>query len=65
MKTKECWKMVKSGRKLFRQEAKKYNGIMKFAFLKNDETGETVFFSPDNDTSERIHRCVGLEFNKL
>ena len=65
MTIKECWKMVKFGRKLFRQEAKKFNGILKFAFLKNDESGETVFFSPDNDTSERIHKCLELEFNKL
>ncbi|KKM64402.1 hypothetical protein LCGC14_1501740 [marine sediment metagenome] len=65
MKAKEYWKMIQSGRKLFRQEKKRFNGVLRFAFLKKDETGETIFYSPDNETSERIHKCLGLEFNKL
>jgi hypothetical protein len=65
LKDKECSKIFRFCKKLFVQENKKFNGIMKFAYIKNDENGETVFFSPDNNTSERIHKALDAEFNRL
>ena len=65
MKDKEYKKVLAVSKKVFLQENKRFNGIMKFSFIKNDITGETVFYSPDDETSKRIHKCLGLEFNKL
>ncbi len=65
MKDKECHTAMRIGRKLFKQENKRFNGILKFAYVKNDKTGETVFFSPDEMTSDRIRNCLNAEFVKF
>lgn len=61
----ECREVRRVGRKLFKQENKKFNGVMKFAYINDDVTGEAVFYSPDKITSDRIRKCLDAEFIQL
>ncbi len=57
--------MFKVGRRLFKQEQKRFNGILKFAYVDNTDTGETVFFVPDKMTADRVKKVINTEFNIL
>jgi hypothetical protein len=54
--------MFITSRRVFLQEEKKYNGILKFAFVDNNETGETVFYTPDKTTADRVKKLLDVEF---
>lgn len=58
-------KMMKFGRKLFKQEQKKYNGHLRFAYLKDDETGETLYFIPNGFDADRVKKCLAAEFIEI
>lgn len=57
--------IIKLCRKLFVQEAEKFPGTLKFAYLKDDETGELCVFSPDRDTSKRLRKLLETEFEHV
>lgn len=57
--------IIKLCRKLFVQEEKKFCGVLKFAYLKDDETGELCIFSPDRDTSKRLRELLKKEFEHV
>ncbi len=65
MNRNECREAMRFGRKLFKQQKPRFNGTMKFAYVTNDGTGETVFYSPDKTTSDRISKCLNMEFGTL
>ena len=65
MKKQEYKRMMRLGRKLFAQENKRFNGVMRFAYLRDDETEEMLFFVPDGQTAERVKTALNTEFARL
>jgi len=66
MQTEECDKMMELGRKLFREEkAKRIGKKTRFACLTDHETGETVFFSPDKESSKGMLQSLHAEHIKI
>jgi hypothetical protein len=47
-------KLMKLFRELYVQEEKKFNGILNYVYLENNETGEFFAYSPNKETSKKI-----------
>lgn len=65
MKTREYENAMQFGRKLFKQEQKRFNGMLKFAYVTDNDTGETLYFLPDRATADRVREYLEAEFNRM